>query len=183
MGISTVASYRGAQVFEAVGLDEAFVDDVLQRHRHQDRRRRPRRRRQGGRRPARQGVPGLRHRRRAPRAGDRRRVPVAPRGRAAPVRPGDGLPPPARHPHPPLRHLQEVHGPGERAVRAPDDAARPVRLQVRTAQPISDRRGRAGLRDRQAVLHRRHVVRLHLPGGARDPRHRHEPAGRQVQHR
>lgn len=25
MGISTVASYRGAQVFEAVGLDEAFV--------------------------------------------------------------------------------------------------------------------------------------------------------------
>ena len=131
MGISTVASYRGAQVFEAVGLDEAFVDEVLQRHRHQDRRRRPRRHRQGGRRPARQGLPGLRHRRRAPRAGDRRRVPVAPRGRAAPVRPGDGLPPPALHPHPPLRHLQEVHGPGERAVRAPDDAARPVRLQGR----------------------------------------------------
>ncbi|MFE3603022.1 glutamate synthase large subunit [Streptomyces sp. NPDC059096] len=26
MGISTVASYRGAQVFEAVGLDQAFVD-------------------------------------------------------------------------------------------------------------------------------------------------------------
>ncbi|RMI38139.1 glutamate synthase large subunit [Streptomyces triticirhizae] len=26
MGISTVASYRGAQVFEAIGLDEAFVD-------------------------------------------------------------------------------------------------------------------------------------------------------------
>ena len=26
MGISTVASYRGAQVFEAVGLDEAFVE-------------------------------------------------------------------------------------------------------------------------------------------------------------
>ncbi|MDT0444975.1 glutamate synthase large subunit [Streptomyces johnsoniae] len=26
MGISTVASYRGAQVFEAVGLDESFVD-------------------------------------------------------------------------------------------------------------------------------------------------------------
>src|SRR5205823_325275 len=25
MGISTVASYRGAQVFEAVGLDEEFV--------------------------------------------------------------------------------------------------------------------------------------------------------------
>ncbi|MER6142818.1 glutamate synthase large subunit [Streptomyces sparsogenes] len=29
MGISTVASYRGAQVFEAVGLDEAFVDSYF----------------------------------------------------------------------------------------------------------------------------------------------------------
>ncbi|MFJ3819705.1 glutamate synthase large subunit [Streptomyces nodosus] len=29
MGISTVASYRGAQVFEAVGLDEAFVDEYF----------------------------------------------------------------------------------------------------------------------------------------------------------
>ncbi|MFD6993145.1 glutamate synthase large subunit [Streptomyces sp. NPDC059943] len=29
MGISTVASYRGAQVFEAVGLDDAFVDEYF----------------------------------------------------------------------------------------------------------------------------------------------------------
>ncbi|MFD5753526.1 glutamate synthase large subunit [Streptomyces sp. NPDC127033] len=29
MGISTVASYRGAQVFEAVGLDQAFVDEYF----------------------------------------------------------------------------------------------------------------------------------------------------------
>ncbi|MFF4247166.1 glutamate synthase large subunit [Streptomyces sp. NPDC001822] len=29
MGISTVASYRGAQVFEAVGLDDAFVDQYF----------------------------------------------------------------------------------------------------------------------------------------------------------
>ncbi|MEU1467750.1 glutamate synthase large subunit [Streptomyces sp. NPDC005761] len=29
MGISTVASYRGAQVFEAVGLDEAFVEQYF----------------------------------------------------------------------------------------------------------------------------------------------------------
>ena len=35
-------------------------------------------------------------------------------------------------------------------------------------------------RDRQAVRHRRHVLRLDLGGGARDPRHRHEPARRQV---
>ncbi|MDB1088606.1 glutamate synthase large subunit [Streptomyces sp. ACA25] len=30
MGISTVASYRGAQVFEAIGLDETFVDTYFQ---------------------------------------------------------------------------------------------------------------------------------------------------------
>ncbi len=154
---------------------------VLQRHRHQDRRR-PGRHRQGGRRPAHQGVPGLRHRRVPPRAGDRRRVPVAARGRTAPVRPGDRLPPPARHPQPALRHLQAVHGPGERAVRAPDDAPRPLRLHLRPG-PDPRRRGRARLRDRQALLHRRHVVRLHLPRGARDARHRDEPARRQVQHR
>src|SRR5690606_42026708 len=29
MGISTVASYRGAQVFEAVGLDQGFVDQYF----------------------------------------------------------------------------------------------------------------------------------------------------------
>ena len=32
MGISTVASYAGAQVFEAVGLDQALVDALLHRH-------------------------------------------------------------------------------------------------------------------------------------------------------
>ena len=45
------------------------------------------------------------------------------------------------------------------------------------------RGGRAGQRDRQAVQHRRDELRLDQPGGARDPRHRHEPARRQVQHR
>lgn len=156
--------------------------EVLQWHGDEDRRRRSRRHRPGGRRPPREGVPGERHRARAPRPRHRWRVPVAPRGRAAPVRPGDGLPPPARHAQPPLRHLQEVHGPRERAVGASDDAARPLRLQERPRGDLR-RRGRAGQRDRQAVLHGRHVVRLHLQGGARDPRHRHEPAGRQVQHR
>ncbi len=32
MGISTVASYRGAQVFEAIGLSQALVDALLHRH-------------------------------------------------------------------------------------------------------------------------------------------------------
>ncbi len=51
----------------------------------------------------------------------------------------------------------------------------------RAADP--DRGGRADLRDRQAVLDRRDVLRLDLAGGARDAGHRDEPAGREVQHR
>ena len=109
MGVSTVASYTGAQIFEALGLSQEVVDkyftgttsklggigldmiaeEVARRHRR--------------------GVPARRHRARAPRARDRRRVPVAPRGRAAPVRPRDGLPAPARHPRGPLRRVQAVH--------------------------------------------------------------------------
>ena len=45
------------------------------------------------------------------------------------------------------------------------------------------RRGRAGQRDRQAVLHRRDELRLDLGRGARDARDRDEPHRRQEQHR
>ena len=187
MGISTVASYHGAQVFEAVGLDQALVDryftgttsvlggvgldvladEVAARHRT--------------------AYPSRRSAHRPPHARRRWRVPVAPRGRAAPVQPRDGVPAPARHPHPPLRHLQAVHPRGRRAGRAADDAARPVPVQGcggRRRPPAGpDRGGRTGRRDRQAVLHRRHVLRLDLAGGARDARHRDEPDRRQVEHR
>ena len=44
----------------------------------------------------------------------------------------------------------------------------------------ADRGGRAGQRDRQAVRHRRHVLRLDLRRGPRDAGDRHEPARRQV---
>ena len=111
---------------------------------------------------------------------------MAPRGRAAPVRPRHGLPAAALHAHAALRHLQAVHRPGRRAGRAADDAARAVPLQGRRRHrpPVDpDRGGRADRRDREAVLDRRDVLRLHLAGGARDPGHRDEPAGRQVQHR
>ena len=140
MGVSTVASYTGAQIFEAVGLSQALVDryftgttsklggvelDTIAEEVAP---------------PARDGVPARRHRPVAPRARDRRGVPVAARGRAAPVRPRDRLPAPALHPYRPLRHLQAVHPARRRAVRAADDAARacsgsgtPTR---RAAQPI-----------------------------------------------
>ena len=102
-------------------------------HRHDDpaRRCRPRGRRRGGRRPSRGGLPARGHPPGAPQAVGRRRVPVAARGRAAPVRPRDGVPAPARHPGPALRHLQAVHVPGRRAVGAADDAARAVRVRAR----------------------------------------------------
>ena len=45
------------------------------------------------------------------------------------------------------------------------------------------RGGGAGERDRQALRQRRHVLRLHQLGGAHHAGHRHEPPGRQLQHR
>jgi len=117
---------------------------LLHRHHHQARRHQPGPDRPGDRRPPRPGLPGLRHLPGPPPAGDRRRVPVAPRGRAAPLRSGHRLPAAALHPHPPVRHLQAVHRPGERAVRAADDAARVVPVQHRGAQPDLHRRGRVG---------------------------------------
>ena len=78
MGVSTVASYTGAQIFEANGLSPDLVDryftgtssklggiglDVIAEEVTP---------------PAPAGLPGRRHRGGAPRPGDRRRVPVAP---------------------------------------------------------------------------------------------------------
>ena len=53
MGISTVASYRGAQVFEAIGLSQELVDSYFTGTRQPARRRRARRHRGGDRGPAR----------------------------------------------------------------------------------------------------------------------------------
>ena len=159
---------------------------LLHGHRDPARRRRPRRHRRGGRRPARRGLPAGGHPPRPPQALGRRRVPVAPRGRAAPVRPRHGVPAAARHAAAALRHLQAVHRAGRRAVGAADDAARPVRVRARRRDRPArdpDRRGRAGQRDRQAVQHRSDELRLDQPGGPPDPRHRHEPDRREVQHR
>ena len=127
MGVSTVASYTGAQIFEAVGLAQDARRPLLHRHHLQARRRRARRR-------------------------SPRRSPAGTRT----AYPRDGIPPAHRalevggeyqwrregEPHlfdpetvfrlqhatrdRPLRHLQAVHRAGRRAVRAADDAARAV---------------------------------------------------------
>ena len=140
MGVSTVASYTGAQIFEAVGLSQSLVDryftgtvklggididtvaeEVAPRHHKAY--------------PV-DGLPS------AHRARDRRRVP-APRGRAAPVRPGDGLPAPARDPLR-LRRVQAVHPARGRAVRAMMTLrglfrfkGRPTPVPIEEVEPVS----------------------------------------------
>ena len=57
------------------------------------------------------------------------------------------------------------------------------RLQDRGPRPRADRRGRAGVGDRQAVLDRGDELRLDLARGARDARDRDEQHRRQVEHR
>ena len=98
MGISTVASYTGAQIFQAFGLSQELVDNYFLGTRSQPRRCRagdPGRRGSG---PSREGLrpqPGCAC---LPAARGRRRVRLAPRGRAAPVQPADRVQAAARHP-------------------------------------------------------------------------------------
>ena len=77
MGVSTVASYTGAQIFEANGLSPDLVDTYFTGTSSKLGGDRARRDRRGGTPPAPARVPGRRHPARAPQAGDRRRVPVA----------------------------------------------------------------------------------------------------------
>ena len=62
-----------------------------------------------------------------------------------------------------------------RAERAALHPPRAVRVQVEPVHAGADRGGRAGRVDRQAVRHRRDVLRLDQRRGARDAGHRHEP--------
>ena len=180
MGISTLQSYCGAQIFEAIGLDKAFVDryftwtasriggadiDVIAREvRERHRRAFPT--------PQPAGV----------RAGDRRRIQVAPRRRAAPVQPGNGAQAAARDPQ------QAVRRSTRSTPALVNDQSRNLGtlrglLGFKAGDAGAARRSRTGRVDPQAVRHRRDVVRLDQPGGARDDRHRHEPHRRQVEHR
>ena len=183
MGISTVASYTGAQIFEAIGLSEEFVDEFFTEHRQPPGRHRPGGARRRDRPPPPPGLPRPAERARPSRPRRRRRVPVASRGRVPPVQPGDGVQAPARHPHGPLRDLQAVHEARRRSGRAPRDAARAVPVPLGHPPAGADRRGRAGHRDRQAVLDRRDELRLDLGRGPRDARDRDEPHRRALEQR
>ena len=180
MGVSTVASYTGAQIFEAIGLGDELIERVLHRHRQPPRRDRSRRAggRDGG--PPRDRQPDPPRRACPSQARARRRVPVATRGRAPPVQPRDRVQVAARHAGEALRHLQGVHLARRRPVQPPGDVAWPVRVQARRSGPDPDRRRRTRDRDPQAVLDGRHVVRLDLGRGARDAGDRDELDRRQV---
>ena len=182
MGISTVQSYRGAQIFEAVGLSKEVVDkyftgtasrastasalEVIAA-------------REPGapppRLPADQASNGAGAR-------QRRAVPVAPRRRVPHVEP---------------RHRRQAaaggahHRLSRRSRNTPSSVNDESRhrctirglLNFKKAHADPARRGRAGQGDRQAVRHRRDELRLDQQGGPREPGHRDEPHRRQEQHR
>ena len=117
MGISTIASYRGAQVFEAIGLSQPLVDKYFTGHHEPPRRHRPGRHRGRGRGAARGRLPGQRQPAGAPAARGRRRVPVAPRRRGPPVRPRDRVPAAALDADAAVRRLPAVHATGSTSSR------------------------------------------------------------------
>ena len=181
MGISTLQSYCGAQIFEAIGLEQAFVDryftwtasriggvgiDVIARG--------SARSATSGRSRRAAGAPTS-STRAANTSGAatanctcstrRRSTSCSTRRAAASTRI--------------YRDYTKLVNDQSRAAR---HAARAARLQGRPrADPA--RRSRAGRSHPQALRHRRDVVRLDQPGSARDDRDRDEPAGRQVEHR
>ena len=185
MGISTYQSYCGAQIFDAVGLQVRVRRQIFHRHRNPHRGRRPRRDRR------RDGAPPSRRLRRRADLPRRCSTSAANMPSACAARITSGR----RRSVATLQHAVRGNSPDDyrafaqdhqRADRAAADHARPVPHQGgRRGRPQAGaaRRGRAGQGDRQALRHRRDVVRLDLARGAHHARHRHEPHRRQVQHR
>ena len=178
MGISTLASYCSAQVFEAVGLRQEFVDryftstpsriggigvdvvaeEVRRRHDHAF----------------------LPKTGRAGRPRRWRRVPVAPGRGVSPFQPGHRAAAAAGHAKWTVCHLQGVHAGGRRSVTQARDLARALRAEAGRAAPRAGG-GRADRGHHQAVRDGGDVLRLDQPGGARDDRHRDEPPRRALQ--
>ena len=131
MGISTLQSYRGAQVFEAVGLNKSLDRRLLLRHRLAHRGRRPGRAGARSADEARLRLPA------AHRLGDRagRRRPVSvPRGRRiSPAQSAHHQQAAARGAAEQPGHVPGIHRPARRSEPQPLHAARPAQAQVRRA--------------------------------------------------
>ena len=117
-----------------------------------------------------------------PGAGSGGALPVAASGRAPHVQSGHRGEPAARRAPGELRHLQGVLARRRRRRRAAVHPARPAPLRG-GRRAHSPRGGGAGQRDRQALLHGRHVLRVDLARGPPDPGDRDESPGREEQHR
>ena len=183
MGISTLQSYKGAQIFEALGLADEVIERCFARHRE----------------------PAARRELRGARGGDA----AAPRARLSAAIPSDKLAVAAEPRRVPLaqRAASGTRGIRRRSSRCRSRRARGDRnayqqfadhineeardngalrglLDFKTGgQADLARRGRARERDREALLHRRDELRLDVGRGARDARDRDEPHRRQEQHR
>ena len=127
MGISTIPSYCGAQIFEAVGLSPRARRPPLHRYRIAHRRHRHRADRGRDARPSRPRVSG-RHRH-AP-AGDRP-LRLAPGRRAPSVEPGDDRAAPGCRAQRKLRDVRGICPRRQRRRGAPPDAARAARASAR----------------------------------------------------
>ena len=150
MGISTIQSYNGAQIFEAVGLAPRPGRALLHRHRVADRRRGDGRARARDARQARARVPA--HARGDP-AG-RRRLRLAARRRAPHVEPGDDRAAPARGPARRAADLRGVLAARQRRRRAPRDAARPAPVQASCPRRSGCRSTRSSRRRRSSAASR-----------------------------
>ncbi len=182
MGISTQQSYRGAQIFEAIGLNQPLRRRILHLDRQPHRRRRasrpsPRNRCAGTNTPTR--APTCRKRSISTSAGSINGAARAKRTCFSP----DVV---AK-----LQQATQLNSREEfrKFCQLIDQQQRQLLtlrglLEFKPAEHADSARGsRAGRGDRQAVRHRRHVVRLDLERSARDAGHRHESHRRQEQHR
>ena len=179
MGISTIRSYTGAQIFEAIGLEKRARRPPLHGHGVEGRRCRAERPRAGGARPPRARLPGGQLRAAAARR--HLRVAATTASSTAGTR---------------RRSRPSSRPPATRTAPTPTSASPPTStrwryrksslrglLRFRSDGAGAARRGRARDRDREALQVGRDVARRALAGGARDARRRHEPPRRQVEHR
>ena len=165
MGISTYQSYCGAQIFDAVGLSQRLRRQVLLRHRDDDRGRRPGRDRRGD------GAPPPRAPSATIRSADTRSMSAANMPTACAARAMSGRRRRCRRCSMPCAPTARRDAIGDYAKLVNEQAARAQTIRglfrIKTAEETgraagAARRGRAGQGDRQALLDRRHVVRLDL---------------------
>ena len=180
MGVSTLQSYCGAQLFEAIGLNRSLVakyftgtasriegvglavlaEEARLKHEHAF--------------PAADGIRnGI---------GRGRQLSIPRQRRISFVQSAHGQQAAARSAAKEFCDVRGIHSPDQRPEPATVYAARPDGFQEGGASGC-DRGSRARERNREAVCHRRHVVRLDQQRDTRNDRHRYESHRRQIQHR